>query len=153
MDIFVRGIPDATTRLDLLRFVSSALKPKWSQLQFAPLGEIKACEIFQINNQDNGLEEFHGLVRIEPASAALAAIERLNGECINSKQVLVRKFYHRATGQNRRDERETANAPVMMEKRDIDRRRPHLVLQNLHSGATHAHTHQILETMDTSVIQ
>lgn len=151
MDVFIRRVPNSTTRLDLLRFINSALKPKWSHLQFSSLGEIKACDICQINNSDNGREEFHGLVRIEPANAALAVIEKLNGECINSQQVQVRKFYHRSTSRDPRSEDDTPAQSVMKDKRDQDRRRPHLVLQSLHSGVIHASSQNVLDTSDTSM--
>jgi len=147
MDIFIRRLPDATTRLDLLRFVSSALKPKWYELQFAPIGKIKACEICQLNNDSNHLEEFHGLVRVEPANAALAVIERLNGEEINSKQVQVRKFFRRSTARDPRKSAQTTTPSAVVEQRTKDRRRPHLVLQSIHAGDASTQFEQMFETI------
>ncbi len=151
MDIFIRRLPDATTRLDLLRFVSSALKPKWYELQFAPIGKIKACEICQISNDSDDLQEFHGIVRVEPASAALTVIERLNGEEINSKQVQVRKFFKRSVARDPRKIPFVPSPSSAIEQRQKDRRRPHLVLQKLLSGATHSHYAKMFETMGASI--
>jgi len=143
MDIFIRRLPESTNRLDLLRFVSTALKPKWYEFQFTPLGSIKACEICCIENEENEGLEFHGVVRIEPASAAVAVIKRLNGEQLNSKRVEVRKFYRRSAARDPRKGAVEDQIAGSIEFRKRDRRRPHLVLQHLHRSTTSSYFEQI----------
>lgn len=136
MDIFIRRLPNSTTRLDLMQFVSAALKPKWYLLQFSPLGKLTHCDICRIDDTGNGQVEYHGLARIDPPSAGLEVINRLNGEYFKNKKVEVRKFFRRSTKRDRRHVAENELPQGSFEKRKKDRRRPHLHMEYLHAGTT-----------------
>jgi len=136
MDIFIRRLPNSTTRLDLMQFISAALKPKWYLLQFSPLGRLTHCDICRIDDTGNGQIEYHGLARIDPPSAALHAINRLNGEYFKNKKVEVRKFFRRSAKRDRRHVTDSGVPFDTFEKRKKDRRRPHLHMEYLHAGTT-----------------
>lgn len=136
MDIFIRRLPNSTTRLDLMQFISAALKPKWYLLQFAPLGKLTHCDICRIDDTGNGQVEYHGIAQVEPPSAALQVINRLNGEYFKSKKVEVRKFFRRSSKRDRRHLTDTELPQGIFEKRKQDRRRPDLHMEYLHAGTT-----------------
>lgn len=135
MEIFIRRLPNSTTRLDLMQFISTALKPKWYLLQFSPIGTLGHCDICRIDDPKTRQVEYHGIAHIEPPSAALQLIKRLNGEVFKTKKVEVRKFFHRST---KRDRRHTAPEQVSSnsEKRKQDRRRSGMRIDYLHAGVT-----------------
>ncbi|MCW8908464.1 MAG: RNA-binding protein [Sedimenticola sp.] len=136
MDIFIRRLPNSTTRLDLMQFISSALEPKWYLLQFSPLGKLTHCDICRIDDSGNGQVEYHGLAQIEPPSAALQVINRLNGEYFKNKKVEVRKFFRRSAKRDRRHVADPELPNGTFDKRKKDRRRPDLHMEYLHAGTT-----------------
>ena len=127
MELFIRRLPEATTRLDLIQFVSNALKPRWHLLQFAPSGSLTECKILQIEDTDQESIEFHGLIQIVPAAAALTALERLDGNYFKSKKVEVRKYFHRSIERDRRYHQSASLPDDIQEQRRQDRRRTHLL--------------------------
>ncbi|WP_260291730.1 RNA-binding protein [Sedimenticola hydrogenitrophicus] len=135
MDIFIRRLPNATTRLDLMQFITSALNPKWYLLQFSPLGTLRHCDICRIEDPKLGQVEYHGIAHVTPASAALSLIHRLDGEIFKNKRVEVRKFFRRSIHRDRRDRSSTA-PDALHEQRKQDRRRPGIRLDHLHAGIT-----------------
>lgn len=135
MELFIRRLPEATTRLDLIQFVSDALKPRWHLLQFAPAGSLTGCEILRVEDTGQENVEFHGVIDITPAAAALTALERLNGNYFKSKKVEVRKYFHRSVERDRRHHQSLLTDDVQ-EQRKRDRRRTHLLTEPLHAGAT-----------------
>ena len=137
MELFIRRLPEATTRLDLIQFVSDALKPRWHLLQFAPAGSLTGCEILRIEDTDQESVEFHGVIHIEPAAAALTALERLDGNYFKSKKVEVRKYFHRSIKRDRRHHQSASLTDDIQEQRKRDRRRTHLLIEPLHAGATY----------------
>lgn len=136
MELFIRRLPEATTRLDLIKYVSDALKPRWHLLQFAPTGSITESEILRIEDTDHESIEFHGVIHIVPAAAALTALERLDGNYFKSKKVEVRKYFHRSTERDRRHRQSASPANDIQEQRKQDRRRIHLLIEPFHAGAT-----------------
>ena len=144
MLIFIRRLPASTSRMDLRRFVSNALQPRWYQLEFESLGQLISCDIFRVCDKKSSQSEFHGIVDIEPAKTAMQVIERLNGEHLHSKPMLVRKFYCRSLARDRRVQ--LGPTPTyILEKRRITRRRQNLKFAPLHAGTTYlepiAHHH------------
>ncbi|WP_157606813.1 RNA-binding protein [Sedimenticola selenatireducens] len=136
MEIFIRRLPNSTTRLDLMQFVSEALRPKWYLLQFSPIGTLGHCDICRIDNPKTKQVEYHGIVHVDPPSAALSLINRLNGEIFKTKKVEVRKFFRRST---KRDRRRTSLEQIsrdISEKRKQDRRRSGIQIDYLHAGIT-----------------
>lgn len=136
MEIFIRRLPNSTTRLDLMQFVSAALKPKWYLLQFSPIGKLGHCDICRIDNPRTKQVEYHGIVHVDPPSVALNLINRLNGEIFKTKKVGVRKFFHRSS---KRDRRRTPLEQIsrdISEQRKQDRRRSDIQIDHLHAGIT-----------------
>lgn len=136
MEIFIRRLPNSTTRLDLMQFISAALRPKWYLLQFSPIGTLGHCDIWRIDNTRTQQVEYHGLVRIEPPSAAVYLINKLNGEVFKTKKVEVRKFFHRSSKRDRRRTSIQQLSNHIGEKRKQDRRRSGILIDHLHAGVT-----------------
>lgn len=136
MEIFIRRLPKSTTRLHLMKFISDALKPKWYLLQFSPKGTLRHCDIWRIDDPQTKQVEYHGVARIEPPSAALQLINRLNGQPFRTKIVEVRKFFHRSSERDRRRLQDEQIAKGFSEKRKRDRRRSGLHIDHLHAGVT-----------------
>ncbi|MET0083820.1 MAG: hypothetical protein ABW079_12445 [Sedimenticola sp.] len=136
MDILIRRLPDSTTHLDLRHFVISALNPKWYQFFSKPIAHLVSCSIFEVTDTHTHSVESHGLVRIEPASAGVEIIRKLNGRMLNGKEMEVRKFYRRAISRDRRQE--TSDLPQeILDQRKSDRRRLSLEITSVTAGVTH----------------
>lgn len=133
MEVFIRRLPNSTTRLDLMQFITSALKPKWYLLQFSPSGNLMHCDICRIEDPHNNQVEYHGIVQIEPPSAAINVIKQLNGEFFKSKKVEVRKFFRRSI---KRDRRRMSPTQPITDQRRQDRRRPYIHTELLAAGVT-----------------
>lgn len=136
MDIFIRRLPNAITRLDLMQFISDALKPRWYRLQFNPPGKLTHCEICRIQDINSNRVEYHGIAQVEPPTAGLQVINRLNGELFKNKQVEVRKFFRRSTKRDRRDQPVQILTHPLFDNRRQDRRRPSIRIEFLHAGTT-----------------
>jgi hypothetical protein len=136
MEVFIRRLPNSTTRLDLMQFLSAALKPKWYLLQFAPLGHLVRCEICRIDDPLNKRVEYHGIAQIEPPSAAQNIINNLNGAFFKAKKVEVRKFFRRSLNRDRRRTSSIQPHSDILEQRKQDRRRPHIHTELLTAGVT-----------------
>ena len=136
MDIFIRRLPEATTRHDIIKFVSDALMPRWKLFGSKPIGTLNKCSILQITDPHPGNIEFHGLLKIEPATAALEVIKRINGTYLKSKKVEVRKYYRRSAARDRRRKELQPLPGEILEQRKRDRRRPSLKTEMLTAGIT-----------------
>lgn len=136
MDIFIRRLPKSTTRLDLIQFAAEALEPHWHLLEFSPIGRLRGCEIIRIADELQDNVEYHGIIHVEPQKAGLAVIDRLNGTFLNNKKVDVRQFHQRSAQHDRRRHQPQPLPVEISEQRKRDRRRPQLVFNNLHAGAT-----------------
>ena len=136
MEVFIRRLPNSTTRLDLMQFLSSALKPRWYLLQFAPLGKLMQCDICRIDDRLNDKVEYHGIAQIEPPSAALNIIKKLNGEIFKTKKVEVRKYFRRSINRDRRRPESAPPTQNIIDQRKQDRRRPDIQTELLHAGIT-----------------
>lgn len=136
MDIFLRRLPDSITRLDLIKYVNSALRPRWPMLRHRPHGRLVGCEIFQVTDLTTDAVEFHGLVHVEPATAANALIQRLDGTLLKNKPMSVRKFFRRSQLRDRRKQPGHTPPPGVLEQRKGDRRRNNLRVELLSAGST-----------------
>ncbi len=137
MDIFLRRLPDSVTRLDLIKYLNSALNPRWPLLRHRPHGHLVGCEIFQVTDLTSRAVEYHGLAHVEPAAAAKALIARLDGSLLKGKPMAVRKFYKRSQMRDRRRTASNPPPPGTLEQRKEDRRRNNLRIELLSAGATH----------------
>ncbi len=126
MWLFIRRIRYTTTRKQLERFIARGLQHHWLFIPLPSKAHIKRCEILQITNGQGHEAEFHGLVDIEPASAAQAAIEKLDGKELKGKAVQIRKFFRRSYLRDRRQGFGRRNGQQNEERRQQDRRRPNI---------------------------
>jgi len=131
MWIFLRQIPNESTRRELGKFASKGLKPSWVFFPFPSHAKVKRCEILQILNPKTKTIEHHGLVQIDPSKAALQVIERLNGQRLQGKLIVVRKYFRRSPHWDRR--RIFSNREERRELRRQDRRRDRLRSRVLHA--------------------
>jgi hypothetical protein len=132
VQIFVRLLPEAVSQSDLRHFVSEGLHPNW--FGFSANGQILAMEIRKLTNRETFSTEYHGIVDIEPAKAAMHAIQKLNRHSLRGKDVEVRKFYQRSALRDRRQHQEGEG--ISEERRKKDRRRDNMLEERVHrSGA------------------
>ncbi|MBU0500056.1 MAG: RNA-binding protein [Gammaproteobacteria bacterium] len=98
MELFFRNIPARSTHRELFLHTLEGARHWWP---FAPEPEITHCEILDIEDEETGNVEHHGLVSIRDPRAAERAIRRLNGRVFNGQAVEVREFTHRSPGDHR----------------------------------------------------
>jgi hypothetical protein len=84
---------------------------------------ICTCTILRLTDQANGTVEHHGLVEVQPARAAMRAIEDLNGRVLRGAQIQVRRYHHRSPLRDRRRNKIAHDHP---ENRLKDRRRANI---------------------------
>lgn len=114
--VFIRLLPEAVTQSDLRKFVRNAIRPSWLN-PFAPQSRIHSTEIRKLSNHATLSVEYHGVVEIESAKAAVAAINKLNRTSLKGKEVEVRKYFQRSPQRDRR-EGVTESSPVNRRKQD-----------------------------------
>lgn len=131
MWILLRQIPNEITRRGLGMFVSKGSKPSWMFFPFSSHAKVKRCEILQILNPKTKTIEHHGLVQIDPGKAALKVIERMNGQKLQGKPIVVRKYFRRSPQRDRR--RIFSEREEQQELRRQDRRRDRLRSRVLHA--------------------
>jgi len=135
MLIFFRLIPDSITEKVLRRFVRDALCSPWRRL-FRRWGNIRSIRIIKITNQETFSIEYHGLVDVEPARLADAAIKRLNRTELGVRAVQVRKFHKRSGYRDRRTQDSRMEGLAIQNRRKRDRRRDSLSTERVYvSGA------------------
>lgn len=137
MEIFFRRLPDDVSRREFLEFLLEGMKRHWIPFLNTTEGRLSGFQILQITDAERQTVEFHGLCDIEPASAAVAAIRRLNGRHFKGKAVEVHKVVRRSALRDRRHHQTPEQQSRFTEQRKQDRRRPFLITEVLHSGRPH----------------
>ncbi len=128
MLIFIRLLPESVTQGELRKFVEKAMHSPWRSLFFSH-SKIHTAEIRKLVNRATGSVEYHGIVDIEPAKGAVAAIRRLDRTPLRGKTVEVRKYYQRSPLRDRRGGEAAGESSDNRRKRD--RRRPNLVAESV----------------------
>lgn len=128
MLVFIRLLPESVTQNDLRKFVGKAIRSPWQSL-FFPSSRICSTEIRKLSNIMNHSVEYHGLVDIEPAKAAVKVIRKLNRTPLKGKEVEVRKYYQRSVLRDRRGEK--AAGPYSDDRRRQDRRREAMLAERV----------------------
>ncbi len=131
MYIFVRRIPEGVSRRELGRFVDKATHRFWWRLPFVSQPQVDKCEILRIEDLENGHIEYHGLISVQPAKAALSLINRLDGERIRGKPVEVRKYFRRSSYKDRRRYYADGDDLAFDDRRRGDRRRAKLRIRTI----------------------
>lgn len=140
MDIFIRRLPESVTRLDLIHFISSAIKPHWTLFGMSLKHGNIDCQIVRVTDIDNQTVEYHGIAHFTKPNEALAVIARLNGEFFKEKRMEVRKYFHRSPLRDRRNQTNASPLPApVVEQRREERRRSRLLIEEFHAGATRVH--------------
>ncbi len=129
MWIFVRGIPREMDSRALDRFIKRLLFPGW--LPFIQAGRIRIAgsKILKIVHTRSHTVEFHGLIQVMPADRAKRVIDRINQAKIDGRQLHAHTYNKRFI---RGDRRKTLFDPartLVHERRQVERRRKHLVSQ------------------------
>jgi hypothetical protein len=93
--LFLRGLPEDLTRRELKMFVQCAIKGADSRM-FAFGAVVSNHDIVRITDPVKGTTEYHGLVEIQPAKAAIRAIEWLNGRELKGRTIEARRYYNRS---------------------------------------------------------
>lgn len=137
MDIFIRRLPESVTRLDLIHFISSAIKPHWTLFGTASKPVKIDCEIVRVTDIDSQTVEYHGIAHFTKPNEAVDVIERLDGRFLKGKKMEVRKYFHRSPLRERRNlDRSNPLPSPMEEQRHEKRRRSQLLVEEFHAGAT-----------------
>jgi hypothetical protein len=100
--LFLRKIPEGVTRKELKAFIRSAVK----ELDNRPISLTKAvcnCTVLCISDLENGSREYHGLVEVQPAKAAMCAIKALDGKKLKGRPVEVHRYRQRSRLLTQRD--------------------------------------------------
>lgn len=119
MMLFLRGLPENLTRKELKAFIQSAVESADNRSFYFKV-TVCTCTILRITDQSNGSVEHHGLVEIQPAKAAMQAIEVLNGKDFKGARIEARRYHHRTPLRDRRREKITYD---QAENRQKERRR------------------------------
>lgn len=134
MLVFIRLLPESVTQSDLRKFVGRTIRSSWLHW-LLPQARIHSTEIRKFTNEQTRSIEYHAVVDIEPAKAAMAAIRKLNHTPLKGKEVEVRKYFHRSPLRDRREALQTEDAQTD-ERRRRDRRRESLRVERVSiSGA------------------
>ena len=139
MDIFIRRLPESVTKLDLIHFISGALKPRWSLFGGSDRTTSVDCEIMRVTDIEGQTVEYHGIAHFDHPNEAMGVIARLNGYMLKGKRMEVRTFFHRSPLRDRRINPASHPLPDhIVEQRQQDRRRSHLLIEGFNAGATRA---------------
>ena len=93
--LFVRGLPKDVTRKELKTFIQGTVK-EVDNRPFSLKATVCNCSILRITDPDGGTDEYHGLVEVQPAKAAIEAIDILNRRKINGHELEVRRYQPRS---------------------------------------------------------
>ena len=138
MLVFVRIIPKSVTCDELRHFVRKGVDSFWTRFS-GKQGSVDSVSIKKFTNQETQSVEYHGVVNIEPAMSAQAAIRRLNRTTLKGVPVEVRKFYQRSPLRDRRKSQSDMDAELFKDLRKVDRRRNQLDIEPVYvSGAVKA---------------
>lgn len=130
MLVFIRSLPESATIAELSQLLDKALHRSLFGL-FRNRGSYDKLQILEITDRDRQSVEYHGLVEIEPAEAALGAIDRLNNLRFKGKRLEVRRYFRRSPYLDRRGQMPGREEVIFMERRAHDRRRPHLQIEHV----------------------
>jgi len=124
MIVFLRRIPASTKKHDISDYLEPVLKGSLLQKS----GEIKKIDILVVRDTQTQALEFHGLVEIEPESAANRVIKKLNRKVFKGKNIAIREYHQRSWHNDPRLNMHEWNEELA-NKRKGDRRRPRLEVE------------------------
>ena len=92
--LFLRRLPNGVTKKELKDLVRRSVKEIGGR-SFAAKKSVGICTIMCISDIERGTREFHGLVQVRPAAAAMLAIEALNRKMLKGRLVEVHRYRYR----------------------------------------------------------
>ena len=132
MKLILTKLGPRTGVRDVTAFVRNGLKRRFP-IPGLQAPKIEKCRIIKILDDDTGGEEYIATINVTPEKAALKAIQRLNRTQLRGRIVEVRQFRYRSS----RNDPRRGRYPVAAEhdRRDADRRRPHLRFERVQAPA------------------
>lgn len=130
MKLFLRGLPLDVTPQELHDFVVKVITPPWYR-PFASRGTLKSCLLLRMKDLERDTLEYHGLLDIQPAQAAQAALQSLGDSRFREARVQVSKWQPRTGQEERRLPHRAAAPEESQERRQRDRRREQLVIDTI----------------------
>lgn len=127
MIVFLRNIPNDTTRKEVANFLMSALKGGF----FRATGKIISIDFLAIQDNETQLTEYHCLVSILPDSAARRVIKKLHGQPLRNRRIAVREYVMRSWQNDRRSAARHAGQTPDDRRIGPSRRRGYLKIQKL----------------------
>jgi len=122
MLVFIRMIPESVTTDDLRHFINKGMGFVWNNI-FRRQGTIASTSIFKTTNPKTDSVEYHGMVDIQPATSAQAAIRKLNRTHLKGRPVEIRKYFRRSPLRDRRTGQPYREHESFNDLREKDRRR------------------------------
>jgi RNA recognition motif-containing protein len=118
MIVFFSNIPDDTLHSEIKAFIQPVINGSLLGVK----GKVARIEVIALKDRISQLIEYHALVIIEPESAAIRIIKKLNGQHFKGRTISVRKYFLRNW---RNDKRSDENESVRQhnEKRVNTQRR------------------------------
>lgn len=129
MIVFLRNIPNGTTRKDIANFLMPALKGGL----FRATGKILSIDFLVIQDTETQITEYHGLVSILPDSAARRVIKKLHGQPLKNQRIALREYVMRSWQNDRRSMAKLAAHDPGDRRIGVSRRRGYLKVQKLKS--------------------
>ena len=121
MIILFRNVPEQTKDHHLAAFIEPVLKVTWFRKKII----VEELKVIHLHDQHSKASEYHGLVTIQPESAAIRVIKRLNGKAILGRPIFVREYHRRTWHNDPRIKHDFHHSEVVCQ-RVADRRRKHL---------------------------
>jgi hypothetical protein len=128
MIVFMRNIPDDTTRQEIIDFLMPTVKGGI----FRAKGKITSIDILAIKDNNTSLTEYHGLAHIMPDQVGQRVIKKLHGQPFKGKRIALHEYIERSWKNDRRDPTKPS-VPVAGERRAGQVRRTNLKIQKLKS--------------------
>ena len=91
MRIIIKGLPASVSSADLRLVVETAM----ASLSEGSDAGIETCDIVRISNDEDEIDEFHGIVSVGPDEAARGVIESLDGTSFQGAVIEAREFHQR----------------------------------------------------------
>jgi hypothetical protein len=101
--LFVRGLPEDVSGKELKHFIQTAVRELDSR-PFSLKATVCNCNIVCVSDREDDSRNYHGLVEVQPAKAAIDAIGALNGRELRGHKIEVRRYQHRSPLRDQRDE-------------------------------------------------
>ncbi len=94
--LFIHGLPGEVSNRELKSFVRTKLGAEGLKTKTLFSELVGDCNILRITDPQSSTVEFHGLIEIRPAEAAMRAIDILNGTTYKSSALAIHRYQQRS---------------------------------------------------------